>query len=197
MCLKCKILLILLFIISFISCQNAKTEKKIKNEKQEKSSIQMETENIKIFAIDIAKANILENQSINDLQDLAMAFNRNFIPMYEILPYAFYIEKDYKEDAIYYNIFLGIVSLSLKKHSKELQYFNLENLKYVDKNDLKLALSYLEKGADQNFDQCLLKLEKIYENGYGVEKDIEKAEFYRDKRRKIDSIFHVKPKNSN
>jgi hypothetical protein len=122
-----------------------------------------------------AKANVLKNKTGKDFDRLVDLNSSNLKPIYETLPYAFFLEKDLKDDLVYRTIFQGIINLSLKK-SKPARINYIEDYPYVDKSDFTLALSYLEKGAALNFPKCLLELQELYRKGIGVKQDIKKAD---------------------
>ncbi|CAA7193823.1 sel1 repeat family protein [Chryseobacterium potabilaquae] len=56
------------------------------------------------------------------------------------------------------------------------EYYDITDLAKINEKAKFEALKYLEKGAKLNDINCMAKLQDIYRNGIGVEKDVKKAD---------------------
>jgi hypothetical protein len=91
---------------------------------------------------------------------------------YDILPYAMIMANKYKSGEGCHQVLLGILDVN---NPKDYGY-NLSLVKNFNDADKDLVIYYLQRGVELNNENCILALEKLYRNGWGVNKDFQKAD---------------------
>lgn len=116
------------------------------------------------------KKKIVEKGDEKSFTELILKIG-NSNSQYDILPYAMIMANKYKSGEGCHQVFLGV----LATNNPQDHGYNLSLVKNFNTIDKDLAISYLQKGTKLNNENCILALEELYRNGWGVEKDSIKA----------------------
>lgn len=116
------------------------------------------------------KAKVVEQGDENAFVDLILKIG-NSNSRYEILPYAMIMANKYNSGAGCYEVLLGIMYVN----NPNTYGYNPALINEFNDIDKKTVLYYLHKGAKLKNVNCILALEEIYRNGWGIDKDIQKA----------------------
>ncbi|MBE4950859.1 hypothetical protein [Chryseobacterium culicis] len=82
----------------------------------------------------------------------------------------------YKNGEGCHQVLLGILDVN---NPKDYGY-NLSLVKNFNDADKNLVIYYLQRGVELNNENCILALEELYRNGWGVNKDFQKADELRN-----------------
>ncbi len=91
---------------------------------------------------------------------------------YEILPYAIIMANKYNNGEGCHQVLLGMMYIN----NPNIHGYDLSKIDLFSETDKQFVISYLIKGAKLNNINCILALEEMYRNGWGVSKDIQKAD---------------------
>jgi hypothetical protein len=125
------------------------------------------------------KFKIIKFGSDDALMKLETLFTTRGTMYCELLPYAKYL-------ADHYNSGYGckitanalIATCLFKYRDNEPQWPEYDHLKLLNSEEKKEIFKYLEKGASLNHNGCLIFLREVYKKGFGVDIDLEKADYY-------------------
>ncbi|RNA61787.1 sel1 repeat family protein [Chryseobacterium nematophagum] len=89
----------------------------------------------------------------------------------ELYKYALIMANQYNSGDGYSMVFESIIAMNNND-----EYYDITDLAKINEKAKVEALKYLEKGAKLNDINCMSKLQEIYRNGIGVEKNVKKAD---------------------
>lgn len=153
----------ILLFLSLMSCKENKTKVIISKE----NDIQLKTK-------------VVEQGDENAFTDLILKIG-NSSSQYEILPYAMIMANKHNSGEGCYQVLLGIMSVN----NPGKYGYNPALINKFSDIDKKTVLFYLQKGTNLKNINCVLALEEIYRNGWGVDKNSKKAD---DLRKEYNSI---------
>jgi TPR repeat protein len=89
----------------------------------------------------------------------------------ELLSYSLIMSYKHNDKEMIHNVYMDLLSIFTNK-----KFCTTQDFKLLSDNQKKLALFFLNDGAKQDQIGCINELEKLYRNGWGVEKNIIKAD---------------------
>ncbi|WP_219634543.1 hypothetical protein, partial [Flavobacterium chungangense] len=89
----------------------------------------------------------------------------------EFLSYSLIMSYKHNNKEMIHNVYMDLLSIFTNK-----RFCTTKDFKLLSDDQKKLALFFLNDGAEQNQIGCIDELEKLYRNGWGVEKNIIKAD---------------------
>lgn len=103
------------------------------------------------------------------------------IPDYkELNKYALIMADKYSSGDGYNMVFESIIAMNNNN-----EYYDITDFAKLNEEAKKEALKYLQRGAKLNDINCMSKLQEIYRNGIGVNKDLKKADELKKKIEKL------------
>lgn len=171
-----KIIIYSVLLIFIISC-SSKNEKNIK---ENTDSILMTKSDTGKIIIDTASAfnklqieeykkNVVNKGDPDSFVKLIIHYD-NLSDYKELYKYALIMANEYNSGDGNNMVFESIIAMNNNN-----EYYDITDFAKINKKAKSEALKYLEKGANLNDINCMSKLQEIYRNGIGVEKDVKKA----------------------
>ncbi|RKT01777.1 hypothetical protein [Chryseobacterium defluvii] len=117
------------------------------------------------------KREIIEKGNEDSFTKLALRIGNNS-HKYEILPYALIMANKYNSGEGCHQVFVGLLDMNNPNNYG----YKISLIKDFSETDRQFAIAYLEKGAKLKNINCILALEEIYRNGWGLEKNDTKAD---------------------
>lgn len=155
--MKKKIIIVILTLV-ILSCSR-KDDSKVIDSKEDLAEL---------------KFKVVEKGDENAFTDLILRIG-NSTSQYEILPYAMIMANKYNSGEGCHQVLLGILSVNnTNKYGYDASLIGKFN--DIDKKNV---IFYLKKGSILKNENCILSLEEMYRNGWGVKKDILKADSLR------------------
>ncbi|MFS4430659.1 hypothetical protein [Chryseobacterium sp. S90] len=146
------VIILILLIVNFISCEKKETILTKDNS-------------------EIIKNHIVIKGDEDAFTDLTIKYG-NSSKYGEILPYAMIMANKYNNGEGCYQVFMSVLSLN-NSGSLEL---DISSIKKLNNSDKDFVMSYLLKGVKLKKPSCIITIEKLYRNGWGINKDIQKAD---------------------
>lgn len=94
----------------------------------------------------------------------------------EVLSYSLIMSYKHNNKEMIHNVYINLLSIFTNK-----KICVTEDFKLLSEDQKKIALFFLNDGAIQNQIGCIDELEKLYRNGWGVEKNIVKADSLKER----------------
>lgn len=186
-----KIIIYLVFLIFIISCSNKNKGSVMENTDTNNvdSSLTHQPDTARII-IDTASVfnktqieeyqkNVINKGDPNSFVKLIIHYS-NLSDYKKLYKYALIMANKYNSGDGYNMVFESIIAMNNNS-----EYYDITDFSKINEKAKSEALKYLEKGAELNDINCMSKLQEIYRNGIGVEKDIKKADELKKKIEKL------------
>lgn len=181
-----KIIIYSVLLISIISCSN-KNEKNITENTDSKLIAKPDTMKTIIdtasvfnkFQIEEYQKNVINNGDPDSFVKLIIHYG-NLSDYKELYKYALIMANEYNSGDGYNMAFESIIAMNNNN-----EYYDITDFAKINAKAKSEALKYLKKGASLNDINCMSKLQEIYKNGIGVEKDVKKADEIKKKIEKM------------
>ncbi|CAH0262818.1 hypothetical protein [Chryseobacterium sp. Bi04] len=181
-----KIIIYSALLIFIISCSN-KNEKNITENTDSKLMTKPDTVKIIIdtasvfnrLQIEEYQKNVINKGDPDSFVKLIIHYG-NLSDYKELYKYALIMANEYNSGDGYNMVFESIIAMNNNN-----EYYDITDLAKINEKARSEALKYLEKGANLNDINCMSKLQEIYRNGIGVEKDVKKANEIKKKMEKM------------
>ncbi|EFK37891.1 Uncharacterised protein [Chryseobacterium gleum] len=172
-----KIIINSLLLIFIISCSNKNKKNIIENTD---STLMVKPDTAKIIIdttsafnrlqIEEYKKNVINKGDPDSFVKLIIHYG-NLSDYKELYKYALIMANEYNSGDGYNMVFESIIAMNNNN-----EYYDITDFAKINEKAKSEALKYLEKGANLNDINCMSKLQEIYRNGIGIEKDVKKAD---------------------
>lgn len=166
-----------MLLIFIISCSNKNKKNIIENTD---STLMVKPDTAKIIIdttsafnrlqIEEYKKNVINKGDPDSFVKLIIHYG-NLSDYKELYKYALIMANEYNSGDGYNMVFESIIAMNNNN-----EYYDITDFAKINEKAKSEALKYLEKGANLNDINCMSKLQEIYRNGIGIEKDVKKAD---------------------